>query len=258
MDLADVWAQHKKFILVVAGALLLLLVGRGVIQSQWDYESVVLASNKTAQTMKKAERVPEDVVRGLQSEVADLRTRFAQLAGSMRHRTGDAFTPPPGESNLRGFFFRRHQETERALAGAAERQDIRVPDGLGLKGMAPTEPEEIRRQLVALDMVQQVVVESIGAGVRRIASIQIEDAARSRAKGGFVSDLRVRFDIVGGEKALRSLLVGLVDGAARGESSFLAMDQARIRPVKGELGMLELDLTVAALSIEKGADEEAP
>lgn len=259
MDLADVWQQHKKFILLVAGALLLLLVGRGVIHSQWDYEAKIASAAKTASGMQKQPKVPDDVVRALQQEVSELRGRFAELAKTMRHRPGDAFVVPPGEANPRSYFFKRHNETRRALTEAAERQDIRVPDALGLKDMAPTEPDEIRRQLVALDVVQQVVVEAISAGVRRITTIQIEDAAKARARSaGFLADLSVRFDVVGGEKALRALVSGLVDGAARGQASFLGIDSARIKPVKGEPGMLELDLTVSALAIDASADEETP
>lgn len=259
MDLADVWAQHKKFILLVAGALLVLLVGRGVIHSKWDYESVLLASNRTNLAMGKAEKVPDDVVRGLQEEVTQLRSRYGELAKTLRHQTGDAFQVPASESNPRSYFFRRHKETQRALTEAAERQDIRVPEALGLKDMAPTEPDEIRRQLIALEMVQQVVVESIGAGVRRITTIQIEDDSKSRARAAtFLSELRVRFEIVGGEKSIRTLLAGLVDGAARGEAPFLAIDAARVKSLKGELGMVQLDLIATALQIEKSADEETP
>lgn len=259
MDLADLWAQHKRFILVVAGALLLLLIGRGVVQSQWDYESVVYSAARTAQGMGKSERVGDDLVREVQADVESLRTRFAELAKSMRHQPGAAFQVPPGEANPRSFFFKRHRDTSRALVEAAERQDIRVPEALGLKDMAPTEREEIRRQLVALDVVQQVVIESISAGVRRIGAIQIEDEARGRGKAAsFLTELRVRFEVIGGERSIRALLAGLVDGAARGSGSFLAIDQARMKPVKGELGMLQLDLSVTALQIEKSDSEETP
>ncbi|MBM4013675.1 MAG: hypothetical protein FJ293_01755 [Planctomycetes bacterium] len=259
MDLADLWQQHKKFILIVAGAFLLLLIGRGVLSSQYDYEARAATAYKTSTTMAKQPKVTDDVVRALQDDVASLKARCAELAKTMRHRPDEAFVVPPGEPNPRAFFFRRHRETQKALTEAAERQDIRVPEQLGLKDMAPTEPDEIRRQLVALDVVQQVVVEAIGAGVRRIASIQIEDAAKGRGRaGGFMSDLGVRFDIVGGEKAIRALVTGVVDGAARGQGAYLAVDQARIKPVKGEIGMLQLDLSVSALEIEAGSDEETP
>ncbi len=259
MDLADLWAQHKRFILVVAGALLLLLIGRGVVQSQWDYESVVYSAARTTQGMSKSDRIGDDLVREVQQDVDALRARYAELAKAMRHQTGAAFQVPAGEANPRGFFFKRHRETQKALVEAAERQDIRVPEALGLKDMAPTEPEEIRRQLVALDVVQQVVIESISAGVRRIGAIQIEEESRGRGKAAaFLTELRVRFEVIGGERSIRALLAGLVDGAARGSGSFLAIDQARIKPVKGELGMLQLDLSATALQIETSDSEEAP
>ncbi len=252
MDLADLWAQHKRFILIVAGALLLLLIGRGVVQSQWDYEGVVFASARTAQGLGKSDRIGDDLVRDVQEDVDSLRERYAELVKTMRHAPGAAFQVPAGEANPRGFFFKRHRETSRALVEAAERQDIRVPEALGLKDMAPTEPEEIRRQLIALDVVQQVVIESISAGVRRIGAIQIEDDSRARGKAaGFLSEVRVRFEVIGGEKAIRSLLTAVVDGAARSSAPFLAIDQTRVKPVKGELGMLQLDLSVTALQIEK-------
>lgn len=258
MDLADVWAQHKRFILIVAGALLLLLIGRGVIQSQWDYEAVAGGAYRHVQQMSKSERIGDDLVRDLQDEVDELRERCAELTKSMHRTPNAAFVLPAGESNPRGFFFRRHNETRKALTEAAELQDVRVPEQLGLKNMAPTEPEEIRRQLVALDLVQQVVIEAISAGVRRIASIQIEEESRGRGKAaGFLSEQRVRFDVVGGERALRTLVAGLVDDPARGSGSYLGIESARLRPVKGELGMLQLDLVVSALSI-RGDDEETP
>jgi hypothetical protein len=117
----------------------------------------------------------------------------------------------------------------------------------------------IRRTLLALNVIQQVLIEAIGGGVRRIDAIRIEDEQLGRCgAAGFTRELRVAFDVVGGERAIRALVAGVVDTPARGEAPFLAVDEARMRPVKGEVGMLELDLTVVALQIEKGDDEELP
>jgi hypothetical protein len=259
MDLADLWAQHKKFILAVAGALLLLLVGRGILRSQFPYDEVRRDAGRIADGLLRAEEVPDSAVRAIEEEVAALQERYAELVSAMRFRLDDEFALPPNEPNPRAYFFRRLRETQKALVDAAERQDIRVPDALGLKDMAPTDPEEIRRTLVAIDVIQHVLVESIGAGIRRIEAIRIEEAQRGRARStSFLNELRVDFSIVGGERALRSLVAGLVDGAARGRSPWLAVDKARVKPVKGEEGMLGLELTLAALDIEKADGEEAP
>jgi hypothetical protein len=94
--------------------------------------------------------------------------------------------------------------------------------------------------------------------VRRIETIHIEDAQRGRSRtSGFVKELRLDFDVVGGERSLRGLLAGLIDGAARGAAPYVAIDKARVKPVKGESGMLELTLSLAALDIEKVDGEEA-
>ena len=38
MDLTDIWQQHKKFIIAIAAALLLLLIGRGVLQGYFPVD----------------------------------------------------------------------------------------------------------------------------------------------------------------------------------------------------------------------------
>jgi len=259
MDLADLWAQHKRFILAVAGALLLLLVGNGVISSKFPYEEVQQEAGKVAGAMSRVEEVPDAAVRALEEEMSGLRARYAGLVAAMRFEADDEFVLLPGEPNPRAFFFNRLRKTQSALVDAAERQDIRVPDALGLKDMAPTDSEEIRRTLLALDVIYRVLVEAIGAGVRRVESIRIEDSQRGRAKASaFVNELRVDFGIVGGERSLRAMLAGLIDGAARGGTPFLAVDKARLRPVKGEEGMLGIEVTLVALQIEKGDGEETP
>ena len=258
MDLTDVWQQHKKFILAVAGALLLLLVGRGVLQGYFPVDSTRASAHRIADALKKAPEVPDSAVRELQGEVDGLRARYVALAGAMRFKSSADFELPANEANPRLYFFTKLREMQRALVDAAAKQDIRVPDGLGLKDLTPTEPEEIRRTLVALGVIQEVLVQAITSGVRRVETIHVEEAQRGRTRTtGFVKELRLDFDVVGGERSLRGLLAGLVDGAARGASPFVAIDKARIKPVKGENGMLELTLSLAALDIEKVEGEEA-
>jgi hypothetical protein len=258
MDLTDLWQQHKKFILAVAAAFLVLLVGRGVLQNYFPVDEVRARATRTASDLRKAPEVPDSVVNDLQQEVDALKARYDELAGSMRFKPGDDFVLPPKEPNPSMFFFNRLRELQRALVDAAARQDIRVPEGLGLKELTPTDPDEIRRTLRALNMIQDVLIQAITSGVRRIETIHIEEAPKGRSRTtGFVRDLRLDFAIVGGERSIRGLLAGLVDGAARGSAPFVAVDKARIRPVKGEEGSLELTLSLAALEIDPLQGEEA-
>jgi len=258
MDLTDLWQQHKKFILAVAGALLLLLVGRGVLQGYFPVDEERRKAKANADAMRKKPEIADSMVRDLQAEVDALKARHAELAGAMRFKAGEDFVLPPGESEPRMFFFRRLRTLQTALVDAAAKQDIRVPDGLGLKELTPTDPEEIRRTLLALNVIQDVLVQAIGSGVRRIDTIHIEEAQRGHTKSsGHLKELRLDFDVVGGERSLRTMVAGLVDGAAAGSSPYVAVDKARLKPVKGEPSMLELQLSIAALEIERVDGEES-
>lgn len=258
MDLTDVWQQHKKFILAVAGALLLLLVGRGVLQGYFPVDTTRASAARISDALRKAPEVPDAAVRDLQTEVDGLRSRYAALAASMRFKAPAEFELPANESNPRLYYFAKLRDLQKAGVDAAAKHDIRVPDGLGLKELTPTEPEEIRRTLVALGVIQDVLVQAITSSVRRIESIHVEESQRGRSRTtGFVKDLRLDFVVVGGERSLRAFLDGLIEGAARGTNPYVAIDKARIKPVKGENGMLELYLSVAALDIEKAEGEEA-
>jgi hypothetical protein len=258
MDLTDLWQQHKKFIIAVAAALLLLLVGNGVLKGYFPVDEVRAGARKTAEAMRKKPEVSDAAVRDLQSEVDALKTRYAELAGAMRFKPGDDFVLPPGESEPRMFFFTKLRNLQPALVDAAAKQDIRVPDGLGLKELTPTDPEEIRRTLASLNVIQDVLVQAISSGVRRVDTIHIEEAQHGRAKSsGHVRELHLDFDIVGGERSLRSMLAGLIDGAAAGSAPYVAVDKARLKPVKGEPSMIELQLSVSALEIDKVDGEES-
>ncbi len=258
MDLTELWQQHKKFIVAVAAALLLLLVGHSVLQKTFPVDERRAGAKKTAEAMRKKPEVPDAAVRDLQSEVDALKARFAELAGAMRFKPGDDFVLPPGESEPRMFFFSKLRKLQGALVDAAAKQDIRVPDGLGLKELTPTDPEEIRRTLLALNVIYDVLVQAILNGVRRVDTIHIEEAQRGRAKStGHVKELRLDFVVVGGERALRTTIAGLIDGAAAGTVPYVAVDKARLKPVKGEPSMLELQFSISALEIDKVDGEES-
>jgi hypothetical protein len=258
MDLTDLWQQHKKFILAVAGALLILLIGRGVLQAFYPVAEVRRSAATLASEIKKADDVKAATVRDVESEVEALRARYRELTQSMRFKPNELFVLPANESNPRSFFFKTVLGLQRALVDAAEKQDIRVPEALGLKDTSPTEPEEIRRTLLALNVIHEVVYQAIANGVRRVERIHIEDEQRGRARGSsFVKGLQVDFDIVGNEASLRALLRSLVDGAARGEEPFLEVGTTRLNGVKGEPGMLMLRVTFSALTIEPSEELEA-
>jgi len=259
MDLTDLWQEHKKFILATVGATLLLLVGRGVISANYPVASVRASANRTNANLARAEEVKSGTVGDVRAEVDELRGRLTSLVQEMSFRPDELFVLPPGEPNPTAFCWRRIRDLQQVLVDEAERRDIRVPEKLGLEDAAPTDPEEIRRTLRALNVIQNVVLACIDADVRRIQRIRIEEEARRRAsRSPFVQELRVEFEILGGERAVRTVLASLSEDASRLGTPYLSITgPTSLTPVTGNRDQVALRLTVAALTIAADDLEEA-
>jgi hypothetical protein len=251
MDLTDLWQEHKKFILAVVGALVLLLVGEGVISGQHPVSRTVRSANSVNSLLRRSLDVADRDVRELEQEVAALRERLAGLVETMDYRHDDLFQLPAEEPNPTAYCWKRIRELQTSLVDVAERSDIEVPERIGLDDTAPTDLDEIRRTLWALDIVNTVVLRCIEANVREILRIQIESQARGRSPaGGSIQELEVEFEVVGYERSLRRVLASLLEDAKRGAGAYLEVKApTRVEPYKYQKDMVLLRLTVAGLSI---------
>ena len=156
MDLADIWQEHKKFILMVVGCLVVLLVGKGVIGAKHDYVTESRGCTSVAAKLRKADNVQDRQVRAVREEVEGLRTRMQTLVEQMSFKADDLFVLPRGEQNPTTYCWNRIREMQ-DLGDLAERQDILVPPNLGLQDSAPADVEDVRRTLRALNIIQQIL-----------------------------------------------------------------------------------------------------
>lgn len=252
MDLTDLWQEHKKFILAIVGALLLWLVGQGVISSRYDVDSVKSRVSSIHSGLRRKPNVKSGTVTELRTEVDELRGRLKRLVAEMDFRADDIFVLPPSEPNPTSHCWRTIRDVQKVLVDEAERLDIRVPEKLGLEDRAPNEPEEIRRTLRALNIIHNVVLACIQSGVRRVDRIRIEDEAKRRSSGtSFVTELRVEFEILGSERSIRSVIGSLVQDPKDGSATFLEITTpTTILPAKDQQGLMRLQLSVAGLTID--------
>jgi len=250
MDLADIWQEHKKFILAVVAALVILLVGKGVIGGQHDYEGKSREARTLVAAMDKVPVIADRDLRALEEHVDGLRERLAADAATMGYRPDDLFVLPPGEAQPTRYVWNRILEMK-ALRDEAEREDILIPDNLGLADSAPTDTEEIRRTLRALNVIYHVVLGCIEHRVERVTRINIEaDVRRTKGASRFVSETSVEFEIEGHEEAIRGLLAGLVAGGREGRMPYLQVaSPTEIERVKDRPDLLHLRLDVAALAL---------
>lgn len=252
MDLAEIWQQHKVFLISILGALVLLFVGRGVIADQYPVTELERKSQNVIAQMQKGTDVPDSVLRDLRDQVSGMEDRLRKLLGDMQFESDPLFVLPRGEPNPTSFCWLRLRQAQEALVDEASRQNIFVTEQLGLQDAAPTDPEEIKRTLRALNVVNDVVLTCIEAGVRRIQRIQIDPPAKSRTRrSSFVEDLGIQFEIFGSERALQTVLARLVEGPKQGSLPYLALAAGtKLEPSPQEQGLLRLHLSLSALAID--------
>ncbi len=249
MDLADLWQEHKRFILSVVGALLLLLVGKGVLNATYPVKAVARECSNLNQQLRKDPEVKSSLVADLEAEVSAVKERLIKLKKEMEFVADPELKAAEGGSNVRAEYFKMVGRLQDVLVDVAERQGIVIPERLGLQDRAPTDPVEIQRSLRALNVIQNVVILCINAGIKSIDRIVIEEQERSQSSA-FLRELRVEFEILGREDAVRRVLHDLVEGPRTGGQAFLEIaPPTRLEPTKGDRGTLKLILTVAALSI---------
>ena len=259
MDLAELWQQHKGFLLTIVGALVVMLIGTSVISDRYPVSSLRSKSSGIQATLNTTVNVPDADVRELRGEVESLRVQIGQLVQEMQFDGDELFELPATEPNPTSYCFVVLRRVQDELVDHASRQNISVPEKLGLQDAAPADPDDIRRTLRALNVIQSVVLAGIDSGVRRIARIQIDPAHTGVRQGAFYQELGVQFDIVGSERSLQAVLAQVVEEPKLGRAPYLAVQPGtKLEPSKQEPGLYQLHLDVAALAIdttELGLDE---
>ena len=68
MDLTDLWQQHKAYIITVVAALLVLLLGRTIIGSTYDWQNARAMRDKENRELGNLETVPASQLKTLSTE----------------------------------------------------------------------------------------------------------------------------------------------------------------------------------------------
>lgn len=256
MDLNDVWQSHKRFILGVGAALVVVLIAKVAIRSTWDVESVVRAARAANSNIGRTE-VPDaaDLSR-IEGESAGYEERMQQLYGRLAYQVVEKYRLPQGGSASPDLMYNdiREKATEE-LVDVARRYNIYVDPSLGLPPLTPPGREAIQRTLYGLAMVERVVLTAILAQdqqglplqVSAFDKIEILKPRVSRKKeAAFVDELAVRFEITGSTAALALL----IDQLVRQTDPYLAVDDFEIdRDEDRTFGLTRMKITLAGLSI---------
>ncbi|MBI4878204.1 MAG: hypothetical protein HY812_00890 [Planctomycetes bacterium] len=249
MDLNDVWQGNRRFILGVGCAVVLVLIGKGVVGSIWDAPAAARGVERHASGLRREEAPRAAEVAAVTGESSALAARLEELYARLAFVTEERYLLPKNEPNPDLLYNAIRGQAREDLVEFAARRNIRVKDTLGLPDYTPDGKEAIQRYLRGLCVVEQVVSAAIVAEVRAVDGIEIvEKKGRARQKSEvFVEPLEVRFEIAGTTAAIAEL----IDSLVRGGEQFLCVEDFMIEPDQGKSsGLTVLKLTVSALTID--------
>jgi hypothetical protein len=250
MDLENLWQENKRFVLTVAGGVLVFMIGEMIIGQVFGDElnaerrSVASANRDLGEAMFGA----DDLTRA-RSENRALRGALQDLAHAAAFSAREQYRIDPAAGSASSQFFGTVSSAREELLTLAGRNDLRVPDAVGLPALSPTRDGDIERHLEALDLIDRVVHACVDAGVERIDSIDIKLDPKLDAREGVgrVERTRVDFTLSGRTAPIQRFL--LATQAGDEPLVVQAMELVPSRRSEDE-ARLEISFTIVRLAAE--------
>jgi hypothetical protein len=247
MDVDAYWQENKRFVLAVAGGVLLFVVGFAVETAVFQDE--ILATQRTSQKyrndLKAAQYTAQDLAE-VEAENAALKESVERLTAAANFQPRPEFVPAAGVP-VANHYLRTFSRVREELEQRANRAGLALDEALGMPELSPTVESEIVRYLEALDLVEGVADLAMRARVKRMEKIQVRlDPARSSRQGvGALERTRVQMTLAGSSAAIARVLAWTQrPEIADGETGrVLTIDQLETSRTAGKAGEVRLDVT---------------
>lgn len=257
MDVGDLWQENKRFLTIVAGGLVVFVVAEMLIASAFGDDLRAQQRSVRATTSKLRDAMYQSAdLSAARAQNEALQESTAELAAAVAFRPRPEFVVVPGRGSASSQFFNVVARTREELLTLAGRNNLRLPDSLGLPALSPTQDEDIARHLEALDVIDRVVREAVDAGVSRIDRIEIKlDPGLGTRQGvGVVERTRVELSFSGPAEPIERLLLAT---QARDDQPLL-VQAVEMVPSKRRTDEARLDLTLVAARLSGLAAGERP
>ena len=173
MDVNDFWQENKRFVMTVAGGVLVFFTGVVLINNLFGSELAAQEARKIQFNNTLAGGlIPQADLDLLRAENQKLVAAHDALAKATVFEPRAAFAPNAGSMANR--YFEVVAATRDELLPAAGRVGIPLPEDLGLPALAPTKDEQITRYLEGLDVIDRTLRLGFEAGIGRVEGIDIK------------------------------------------------------------------------------------
>jgi hypothetical protein len=141
------------------------------------------------------------------------------------------------------------------LLTLAGRNNLRLPDDLGLPALSPTREEEIARYLEALDLVDRAARAAMAAGLQRIDKVEIrlDPKLATRQGVGEIERTRVEITAAGAPGPIVRFLSATQEPAATGGWKPLIVEKADVLTSRGKPDEATLQATFVVARLQGGS-----
>jgi hypothetical protein len=211
MDLNSYWQENKRFLLTVAGGVLVFGIGTMLVGKYFGDElerQQRVAANTRTKLAREAMYTPKDLA-DAQAENEALTRTVDALTKACSFEPRPQFVLDPKKGSPSNQYFAVVSAVREDLLRQAGRANMRVPEDLGLPNLSPTREPDIVRFLEGLDLVDRVVRMALASGCERIDKIEIrlDPRLNSREGVGQIETSRINFTFSGKGAPLVQLLL---------------------------------------------------
>lgn len=180
MNFDAFWQTHRKFVLGVAGGLVLFLIAEALIGSTARSSLNSAERRIRASRSQLAKRAYDaNAERVARQRLEELRRRVDAISAETLPPWRADFQPAAGQSPSQ-FYIERTGRLRQELIPWVHRANVEVDPSLGMPAVSPTEPQKIEKVLRGLDVVDRVVRLAVASGAREVEDIEISVRARRR------------------------------------------------------------------------------
>lgn len=258
MDLNAAWQENKRAIVATAGGIVVFVVGSMLIDRYFrdELRAQSRAADAAAQKLKAEPMYNASDRTAAEKENEALSAAVAVLSQATAFEARPGFKLDPKAGAPTNQYFAAVSRVRDELLTLAGRNNLRLPDDLGLPSLSPTREEEIGRYLEALDLVDRAARTAMAAGVQRIDKVEIrlDPKLATRQGVGELERTRVEITAAGAPAPLvRFLSASQAASSGAGAWKPLILEKADMLTSRGKADEATLQATFLVPRLQAGS-----
>jgi len=257
MDLNEYWQENKRSLVATAGGVVVFLLGSMLVDRYFrdELRAQTRAADSAASKLRTEPMYSATDREAAEKENQALAKAVETLSQATGFETRPAFRLDPKAGAPTNQYFAAVSRVRDELLTLAGRNNLRLPDDLGLPALSPTREEEIARYLEALDLVDRAARAAMAAGLQRIDKVEIrlDPKLATRQGVGEIERTRVEITAAGAPGPIVRFLSATQEPAATGGWKPLIVEKADVLTSRGKPDEATLQATFVVARLQGGS-----